>query len=375
MLDTIRAVSTCTRHNAFALDHVQRTTPTDPTLNPPRIQAHVPHMWPFFFPRGRRAVGVGRIHGAVPTRGYARPIGPHSRCAAFLVLMTNDLVFGAPHLSCADTNLHLVADLLSHRSIHEFDASEQGIGVFLLRISLSSSTLSSSLRTPPPTLAHPSLAPVAPSSSAGPSCTTCIATIHTARRPRRPSSAAPYDASTDAVPRPHPQHQPSAHPRYATQQAPSFLDARTALTGPAGVATICSGVAYLVVLDARLRAPQLGCAILPPSAVPAASIPLCIGCFSCLPPATTISCTAPLSRSCNYHLHYHSRARSTCCAVPYRRRCTHRREARHNCLQTDSAFTFRRFPGRTYTTTGVPTSRDECFFAASTLAAMSSTPS
>ncbi|KAJ7848500.1 hypothetical protein B0H14DRAFT_3453128 [Mycena olivaceomarginata] len=73
--------------------------------------------------------------------------------------------------------------------IWEFDAYERVIGGFLPhRPSFSSSSLSSSpclayidVVPSPPVLAHPSVAPVAPSSSAGASCMTCIATIHTAR--------------------------------------------------------------------------------------------------------------------------------------------------------------------------------------------------
>jgi hypothetical protein len=44
-----------------------------------------------------------------------------------------------------------------------------------------------------------------------------------------------YDLTPDAVPRPP---QAPAHPRYATQQALSFLDARVALVDPAGAAMI-----------------------------------------------------------------------------------------------------------------------------------------
>ncbi|KAF8175036.1 hypothetical protein K438DRAFT_1979920 [Mycena galopus ATCC 62051] len=47
---------------------------------------------------------------------------------------------------------------------------------------------------------------------------------------------------------------------------------------------ILNGVTRFDVLDARLRAPQLGCTTPPPCATPTASIPHRIDCFPCLPP-------------------------------------------------------------------------------------------
>ncbi|KAJ7864424.1 hypothetical protein B0H14DRAFT_3862535 [Mycena olivaceomarginata] len=124
----------------------------------------------------------------------------------------------------------------------------------------------------PPVLAHPSVAPVAPSSSAGASPLQQHDTERDALRDYKATARlldAPraYDLTPDA---------PTL---YAAQPALSFLDARVAL-----------------VRDDPLRS-VAGYATPLPSVGPAASIPHRIRYFPRHPPATTISGTAPLSSS------------------------------------------------------------------------------
>jgi hypothetical protein len=94
-----------------------------------------------------------------------------------------------------------------------------------------------------------------------------------------------------AVPRPHPQHQAPAHPRYDARQALPFFVAHAVFVDPAGAAATFSGVTTISVLRARLRASHLGCATPPMRPFP-------------------IAYTAFFAsrRSPNYHLHHYPRA-------------------------------------------------------------------
>ncbi|KAJ7697742.1 hypothetical protein B0H14DRAFT_3904938 [Mycena olivaceomarginata] len=112
-----------------------------------------------------------------------------------------------------------------------------------------------------PVLAHPSVAPVAPSSSAGASCQ------HDTER----DALRDYKATSRLL------DAPRAYDLTPDAPALSFLDACVALVG-----------------DDSLRT-AAGYATLLPSVGPAASIPHRIRCFARHPPETTISGTAPLS--------------------------------------------------------------------------------
>ncbi|KAJ7797355.1 hypothetical protein B0H14DRAFT_3887111 [Mycena olivaceomarginata] len=129
----------------------------------------------------------------------------------------------------------------------------------------------------PPMFEHPSVAPVAPSSSAGQHDTERDALRDYKAIARLLDAPRAYDLTPDIVSRPH-THLTSAHQRYAAQPALSFFVACVALGGG----------------DPRTAA---GYATPLPSVEPAASTPHRTLVRSRHPPGTTISGTAPLSSS------------------------------------------------------------------------------
>ncbi|KAJ7848968.1 hypothetical protein B0H14DRAFT_3867071 [Mycena olivaceomarginata] len=121
-------------------------------------------------------------------------------------------------------------------------------------------------------------APVTPSSSAGASFMTCIATIHTAHCPRRPSAAAGHDAPRDYKATARLLDAPRAYNLTPDAPALSFLDARVALI---------SDDPLRLQLDMRHHSRAWG---------PLHPFPIaCTVSLAARPPAITISGTAPLS--------------------------------------------------------------------------------